>query len=229
MTDNDEEILNHALQTFVENLTNSIKKGLVLVEGKIATGSVDMSAYTCTVNIETNTLAFINIAPDNKPQTDKSTKLDAGHISFSNVPLETLINSQASFVVIPNDVSGSESNVLMTFRDGNIARPQLIKTHKAKEIIMIVVDNTDSSKVDITPKTIIFNGGSNGLPLSDKLTTKLNNLEKQVNNLQEYFNTHIHTSAAAGSPTSPTTTQDTDSPLIQTVQSDIASTKIKQQ
>jgi len=92
MTDNDEEILNHALQTFVENLTNSIKKGLVLVEGKIATGSVDMFAYTCTVNIETNTLAFINIAPDNKPQTDKSTKLDAGHISFSNVPLETLIN-----------------------------------------------------------------------------------------------------------------------------------------
>jgi hypothetical protein len=216
--ESEEEILSHTLQTFIENLSNSIKKGLVIIEGTVLAGSVDMIKYTCTVNLKNNTLAFVTPSPG--AQTDRSTMLVASSFSFPNVPLKVLINSKASFIEIPAD----GTTVLMTFRDGNFARPQLLEVHECKEIIIQV----GNSKIDINTSEIVFNGGSNGLPLSDKITTKLNNLGKQVNNLQEYFNTHIHTSAAAGSPTSPTTVQDTDSPLTTTVQSDIASTTIKQ-
>jgi hypothetical protein len=162
MADSDEEMLSHTLQTFVENLKNEIKKGLVIVEGTVATVSVDMLAYTCTVNIKTNTLAFIN--PDSK--IDNSSKLVAGTVSFTNVPLRVLINSKSSFIEIPAD----NTTVLMTFRDGDFARPQLIEVHECKEIIIeIGGSKIGGSKIDIIDNKITaitdlfqFNDGSLG-------------------------------------------------------------------
>jgi len=68
--------------------------------------SVDMQSFTCSVKI--------------------------GDATFTKVPLRVLINNQASIIEVPK----LNTNVLMTFRDGNINRPQILMIHQLDKLLI---------------------------------------------------------------------------------------------
>lgn len=116
-----------------------------VIEGTI--DSVDEEAYTCEVTVGD----------------------DISSVTFSDIPLETVINSRASVTFIPED----GSNCLLCFRDGNQDRPQLLKTDKVKDIYF-------------NPSGITqYGDGSNkGVPLVIPLVEHMNNPENDLNNLK---------------------------------------------
>lgn len=57
---------------------------------------------------------------------------------------------------------------------------------------------------------VAINGGDNGGVINiQQLTDKLNNLQQELEQLRSLFNSHTHTSASPGSPTSPNLQPDT--------------------
>lgn len=73
----------------------------------------------------------------------------------------------------------------------------------------------------------IFNDGSNdGLVKVIELTDKLNNIENKVNDLISFINSHVHTSAAPGSPTTPPVPTFTGGTLTTTQKAEIENTDI---
>ena len=78
-------------------------------EGTVVAGSVDETAYTCSVAVG-----------DSQSGT-----------TFTNVSLETLIGGPSSVISIPNDGSA----VICCFRDGNRARRQVLKIDSVKKRI----------------------------------------------------------------------------------------------
>jgi len=78
---------------------------------------------------------------------------------------------------------------------------------------------------------ITFSGDPNStstLVVIEKLVTKLNNLENAYNALLTHYKTHIHTSAAPGSPTTPVTVPLAQQNLQLTKQADIDNPNITQ-
>lgn len=74
----------------------------------------------------------------------------------------------------------------------------------------------------------IFNDGSNdGLAKIIELTSKLNDIENKVNSLITFINTHLHTTVAPGSPTTPPVPSFTGGSLTLTSKSDIENENVK--
>ena len=73
----------------------------------------DETKFTCTVQIPTTETLFYN------------------------VPLRVLISSQSSFIEIPK----KGTTCVLTFRDMNESRPQILEVHECKKIIC-KIDNT---------------------------------------------------------------------------------------
>jgi hypothetical protein len=78
---------------------------------------------------------------------------------------------------------------------------------------------------------ITFSGDPNStstLVVIEKLVTKVNTIENAYNALLTHYKTHIHTSAAPGSPTTPVTVPMTQQNLQLTQQGDIENPNITQ-
>ena len=58
--------------------------------------------------------------------------------------------------------------------------------------------------LDANEGVIVHDGENGGIVNIDKLTEKLNKLQQELENFRSMFNSHTHTSASSGSPTSPT-------------------------
>jgi len=137
--------------------------------------SVDETAYTADVQLEID-----------------------GEPVYYSVPLSVLIGSVGGFVPVP--VIGSDC--LITFRDGNKGRPQLLFCNEIDKLL-------------VNCNLVQFNGGANGGMVEVvKLVDRLNKVEAAINNLQTW--------AATVSP--PYTAQ----PLTHTQRGDIENTKITQ-
>jgi hypothetical protein len=147
--------------------------------------SVDKTAFTCDVKVQETT--------------------------FTDIPLRVMINSQASFVEVPK----VNTNVLITFRDANSGRPQLLEVHECEEIL---------TKCD----KVIFNDGLlGGMVKVDDLTTKLNNLEDKYNSLLQILQTISIPLAPSGTyPFAPLFI--TETPLTPTNKTELENEKIKQ-
>jgi hypothetical protein len=139
-------------------------------------------------------------------------KLDIdGSPIYYNVPLSVLIGSVGGFVPVPT----IGSNCLLTFRDGNKGRPQLL-----------FCDQID--KLLINCNIVQFNDGQlGGMVEVIKLVEKINNIENLLNGFIALYNTHVHEVTAVSSPTLPTTSVEGGS-LTPTQRSDIENTKITQ-
>jgi hypothetical protein len=210
--ENEEENLQEAFHHFMENLANNIKRGHVIIDATVVTKSVNLTNYTCSVQISRGTDYTI------PPQSDSagSPAAPSGNVAaspssgkqnppkiFANIPLKVLISSAnspstVSFIEIPDDTEGNESAVLMTFRDGNVQRPQLLFVDKCKEILMTVTNGDVTSTIDIIAGLITINGGNN-----DGLV-KISDLISKINRLENAFNHHTHLTAGTGSPVPPT-------------------------
>lgn len=97
-------------------------------------------------------------------------------VPFSNVLLEILTTSDASFTLIPN----LNSDCLVCFRDGNQDRPQIIK---CQSVAKIVANPTDLFQ---------FNTGENGgLVLVNPLADVLNKIISDINTIKGIFEAWI--------------------------------------
>jgi hypothetical protein len=150
--------------------------------------SVDETAYTADVQLN----------------------IDGDPVYYA-VPLSVLIGNVGGFVQVP--IIGSDC--LLTFRDGNKGRPQLL-----------FVDKID--KLYVNCNLVEFNGGQlGGMVEVIKLVDRLNKVENLVNNLISLYNLHTHNVTAVGAPTAPTTSLETNT-LTPTQRKDIENTKILQ-
>jgi hypothetical protein len=127
----------------------AVTRAHIIVDGVI--DAVDETAFTATVKIGD----------------------DTNSATYFNVPLRVLISQQASVVEIP----AVGTKCILSFRDGNIGRPQILACHQALKILV----NCDN---------IIFNNGTlGGMVKVEDLVTKLNNLENDINSLKNVFST----------------------------------------
>ena len=69
-------------------------------------------------------------------ETSYTCTVSVGKAQFFKVPLRVLINSKASICEIP----ANGSTCLMTFRDGNIQRPQIFSIDKCEKILLTCDD-----------------------------------------------------------------------------------------
>jgi hypothetical protein len=201
MGSDEEEALSNSLQSFANNLAASIKKGLVIVDGTVVAGSVDETKYTCDITVGKN-----------------------NPVTFPAVPLRVLLNKKASLIEIPNDAAGSESVVLMTFRDGNMNRPQLLEVDSAKKIIIEI----GGSKLEIIDGKFTFNGGTIGLPKADSLVTRLNKIENDITSLKNVFTSWVVVPQDGGAALKAASALWFGTPLQNTVLNNIANDKILQ-
>jgi len=152
---------NEIEQGLIRAIKNMMKYSLIC-EGKIVNIAEAETKFVCDVQMLTD-----------------------GNPTYLQVPLKVLQGSQASFIEIPN----MDSYCLISFRDGNKDRPQILFVDSVLKILV----NCSSIKIEtnsfiINSESTIFNEGLNGgLAKVAELTQKLNNLEDDVNNLKDVF------------------------------------------
>jgi hypothetical protein len=160
----------------------------IVIDGIVE--SVDETKFTCSVKVGDT----INPA------------------TYYNVPLRVLISKQASIVEIPKE--GTE--VIICFRGGNLARPQILAIHEALKILV----NCDS---------ILFNDGTlGGLVKVDDLLTKLNTIEKDINMLKNVFSVWSPVPNDGGTALKAAAGTWFGQQLTPTIKQDIENPKIKQ-
>jgi hypothetical protein len=178
-------------------------KGSIIVEGFIV--DVDEEKFTCTVNVP------------------RSVNGKTVNNNFFNVPLKILRGSQASILEVP----AVSSVCLLTFRDNNSQRPQLYMVDKCDKILVKIGDKT-LQIVDDEP-SFIFNGGNQGYTvLLSSLVTKLNNIEKDINNLKAAFRNWVVTPYDGGAKLKAAAATWMAVDMIKTQESDIENKQIKQ-
>ena len=198
----EEEALSNSFINFAANLTASIKKGVGVFDGTVKAGTVDETKYICDITLKNGT----------------------GTVTLNAVPLRVLLNEKSSFIEIPDDTAGSESIVLICFRDGNINMPQILEVHKAKKIIQEI----GGSRLEIIDGQIIFNNGTVGLPKADSLITRLNKIENDITMLKNAFTAWVVVPQDGGAALKAAAIGWASTPLNNTILNDIQNTKIKQ-
>src|ERR1035437_908251 len=94
------------------------------------------SALDALISASKRGVVIVDGVVSNVSETSFTCTVSFGKAKFFKVPLRVLINSQASICEIP--LEGSVC--LMTFRDGNIQRPQIFSIDKCKKILLTCDD-----------------------------------------------------------------------------------------
>lgn len=96
------------------------------------------------------------------------------------------------------------------------------------ELAEIRLSMEGQQKIQITANEILLDGGSlGGLLKVAQVQQKFNLLERKLNSLQTLLASHVHTSTAPGTPTSPSPQMAGLAPLAETQRAEIENTKIK--
>lgn len=152
---------------------------------------------------------------DTDPESDTAFTCDiqvgtgSDIVIYPDVPMKVLIGSRASVIEIP--VKGT--NCIISFRDGNMGRPQLDK-----------VDQTDQLLLNCG-QVIANEGQLGGLIKIEDLVNRLNILEKDVNTLKTAFNTWVTVPNDGGAALKAAAATWSGNPLTETVREDMEDTK----
>lgn len=143
------------IRKFVDSVQKLIDNSLRnSVVDGIISSDTDMSKFTCNVKVN--------------------------NIEFFDVPVRVLISKQASFLEIPK----KDSHCLLTFRDSNQNRPQIMEVDECEKILVKIGDQS----LEISENGFIFNEGKNdGLIKINQLITKLNTIENDLNLVKNIF------------------------------------------
>lgn len=160
-----------------------------LVDGTI--NDVDLTRYTCDVLVK-----------------DASSE-----VLFSDVPLETVINSQASFIFIPN----IGSHCVICFRDGNKDRPQLFKVDSARII-----------RANPTELWQFGDGSNGGLVLVRPTVDHVNVIEKNLNALRDLIQAWVAIPGDGGASLKVALASWLTDSITPTVEKDLANPKVTQ-
>ena len=189
---------------FLQAVKN-ILHSYVIFEGTVL--SVDTSKFTCDVQVG--------------PSSGDSTQ-------FSDVPLRVLISNQASVIEMP----AVGSVVLLSFRDGNLGRPQIIAVQQTDDFLITVnktVNINNKQMVLNAGGNVVFNEGNNGgMVIVQKNVDRLNKIEKDINNLKQAFTTWTPVPNDGGSALKAAAATWYGQQLVQTQKSDIENTKVQQ-
>lgn len=202
--------INEIFTNFIKNWSS--KEELYLKLGTVSEINEDEFTFTFT------------------PIDQKSKVLDVRMKAIANNALE-------SFVIVPKE----GTNVVVGFHSNEVAQCLVVqesdkilintetiesisnnKTDTIQELYKIICDD-----VQVTTESFVFNGGNfEGMVKIVDLTTKLNKLVDEVNDLKTKYNTHVHTGVRTGTSSSgPTTSQGSDATAFS--KSDYEDTKIK--
>ena len=137
---------------------------------------------------------------------DFTCEVTINDVTYSGVPINVLIGNQGDLYLKPK----IGSVCLVTFRDGDAQRPQIVQVQEYDEVIF-------------------FQGENRGMVLVGKLVDRMNKIEDAYNNLVTKFNGHSHilTLSSGTGTAAPTTDQETTT-LTPTQIDDIENTKIIQ-
>ena len=129
--------------------------------------------------------------------TNFSCSVQVSTVVYSNVPLKVLTGSQASVIEIP----AVNSTCLISFRDANILRPQLISVHQIDKFLIKI--NDSNAEIEVDNGKIIFNGGQlGGLPKVQELKDNIKSIQDYItalnNALPTAFNAIGTSTAASG-------------------------------
>lgn len=147
-------------------------------------------------------------------------------VPFSNVPVKVLIGSRASIYELP--VVGTAC--LITFRDGDIQRPQIASVNQVDKYYI----NVNSMAVVVDQATIDanltkFNGGLNhGMVLLIPSLEAFNNLQNDINELKTAFNSWVVVPNDGGGALKAVSSTWAATNVPVTTQSQIENTKITQ-
>ena len=185
---------------FVESIERLIEKKIRYTNCDGVITSVNKDKFTCSLTIQNNT--------------------------YTNVPLKVSIfdnssSNQFSFIEIP----AIDSNCIVSFRNNSNDRPHIISIETCQEILIQI----ENSILSIKDGVFSFNSGNNkGMVLLEKNIQRLNNIEKDLNNLKSAFNSWIPTPNDGGAALKSSTASWSNSMLLLTTNSDIENTKILQ-
>lgn len=144
---------------------------------------------------------------------DFTCDVSVGSSIFYSVPIEVLIDSQASIIGLP--VIGS--TCLIIFRDNQLARPQIIKIDQVDQLLINCKTNVQ------------FNGGKlGGMVKVADIVTQLNNLENDINTLKSAVSGWSPVQYDGGLALKAATTAWAGANLQLTIRSDIENTAIQQ-
>jgi len=148
-------------------------------------------------------------------------EIDKGHV-LHGVRLRSVVDSkQVGILVLP-----TKGSYVVVERIENSDNHALVVGYSEIDSWALTIEG-NMLKVD--KEKWIFNGGEQGgLVLIEKLIDKLNKIEKGFNSLLKEFKSHVHTSAAPGSPTTPMVPPSMVLDLQETKKSDIENEKILQ-
>jgi hypothetical protein len=176
---------------------------------------------TGTYNLDQVSLVTANVVSVDEALGTCTVEAISGNAatSIEGVEFQTVVSD--GILVIPR--VGSEVKVIYS----KYTTPLIIQYSEVEKVYLAAdLVQMDYDKTNVNCEDFTFNQGDNkGLVKVVSLTTKLNNLENKVNEIISTFNAHFHTSAAAGSPTTPTATPIVGI-IIPTQQEDIENTKI---
>jgi hypothetical protein len=167
---------NEQIKDSISQLANKGNKQTTIKWGVVQ--SVDKTACTCTV------------------------KMNVGEMIKEDVKLRSVETNDMGLVIFPlkdsvvavGNVENSNDN-LMVLKYSEVESIQL----KIKDVELSVKNtgqvDLKAKKVNLNADEIVINGGNN------KGIVKVSELVAAVNRLEQFASTHIHTSAAPGSPT----------------------------
>lgn len=164
----------------------------------------------------------VNLTPAEVVEVDISTRtctVESTGKSRVTIPgVQLMASIDDGFLLVPAE----GSTVYVSYSTYN--KPFISLFSELSKIVLIVGDST----IEVTADLIKINGGLlGGLVKVQNLTTKLNNLEKFVNNLATKFDTHVHPGVQSGAGSTAVTATPVASQLTVTNQDDIENKKVK--
>lgn len=145
--------------------------------------------------------------------------------------------SERTCVVIPTDGSPDVLDVNLEADSGTSTSKGFFVVPEVGSVVVITFMNKEDSHItawteisQVVAKSTewIFNNGANGgMVKVIENTEKLNNIENKVNSIISFINSHVHTSAAPGSPTTIPVPTYTGGNLTPTQRSDIENEDVK--
>lgn len=177
----------HELEQSFTQAVQALTRHFVWTEGVVLDS--DPVNYTCTVQVG-----------------------GAQGAKFLNVPIGVNIKVRGGDVQMPD----ANTDCILTFLDGNLQRPQLIKCDQIGDWLI----NCKG--------TVIYNDGTlGGLTKTLILLQKLNNLENDLNTIKQAFMAWVVVPNDGGAALKAIAATWAGSPLTPTEQAEIEDTKIK--
>jgi hypothetical protein len=185
-------------QKIVDCIRRLGSKQQEVVSGKVVAGSVNLSTYTCSVQL---------------------THMDDGDTPLANVMLGAVADNGNGVLCIPAD----GSNVIVASVDGPGEYFLVQCSNLAK--VVVTIGNTICQA---DAQGIVLNGGANGgIPITQHLVQRLNTIEQDLNTLKTAFKNWVVTPNDGGAALKAIAATWMANNLTQTQGSDIEDVKVK--